>query len=207
MFITFEGIEGVGKSTHIQFVAELLRQKAIPFILTREPGGTEIGEEVRQILLKHRAGTVSNMTELLLMFAARAQHFSEVIQPALAKQDWVLCDRFVDASYAYQGGGRGMEASEIDVLTRLILNGFHPDLTFIFDADPELGLNRAKHRAQTFDRFEQEDLDFFARVRQVYLMRAKQDPKRCRVIDASRSISEIQQELQTILESDLKSSE
>lgn len=200
MFITFEGIEGVGKTTHINFVAEILRQRDIPFILTREPGGTEIGEELRSILLKHRDGHVSAMTELLLMFAARAQHIHEIIKPALTQHKWVLCDRFLDATYAYQGGGRKILQSHIDSLAQLVLGDFHPDLTFIFDADPELGLKRAQHRSHHLDRFERETIDFFERVRQAYLIRAKTDPKRYQVIDASRSISEIQQELLEILE-------
>lgn len=199
MFITFEGIEGVGKTTQIQFVAETLKAQGIDFILTREPGGTKIGEEIRNILLKNRDKTVCSMTELLLMFAARAQHIEEVIKPALVKKQWVLCDRFLDASYAYQGGGRQLPTGEIDTLAQLVIGDLKPDLTFIFDADPELGLKRAQNRSKQLDRFELETLEFFERVRQTYLQRAKASPHQYHVIDASRSIAIIQDDLLTIL--------
>lgn len=201
MFITFEGIEGVGKTTHMNFVADILRKKNIPLLLTREPGGTDIGEEVRTILLKHRDGSVSTMAELLLMFAARAQHVDTVIKPALSKQQWVLCDRFLDATYAYQGGGRKVPISQIDNLAHLVLGDFAPDLTFIFDADPILGLQRAHSRSNQLDRIERENIEFFERVRAAYLARAKSDPAHFRIIDASRTIEVIQQELLDILES------
>lgn len=199
MFITFEGIEGVGKSTHLNFIADLLSNKQIPYIKTREPGGTEMGEEIRDILLKHRHESVSSLAELLLMFAARAQHVATVIKPALERKQWVLCDRFTDATYAYQGGGRGVPFDTIELLEKLVLGNFHPELTLIFDAPPEIGLQRVKGRASHPDRFEKENLAFFEKVRQTYLARAKTDPKRYRIIDASQSLETIQNALIKLL--------
>lgn len=200
MFITFEGIEGVGKTTHLKFIAELLKSKKIPFVQTREPGGTEMGEEIRDILLKHRHELVAPLTELLLMFAARAQHVTTIIKPALQRKEWVLCDRFIDASYAYQGGGRSVPEKDIASLEQLVLGSFQPDLTFIFDAPPELGLERAKGRATHPDRFEDENIKFFERVRETYLARAVKAPARYKIIDATQSIEFIQKELIKILE-------
>lgn len=199
MFISLEGIEGVGKTTHLNFIAETLRRQDIPLVVTREPGGTEIGEEIRDILLKHRNESVSNMTELLLMFAARAEHIHRIIQPALQAKQWVICDRFTDATYAYQGGGRKVPMPQIETLEQLVLGNFHPDCTLILDAPPELGLKRAHGRSSHPDRFERENIEFFERVREVYLKRAKMDPKRYHVVDATRSIEAIQNELLDIL--------
>jgi dTMP kinase len=199
MFITLEGIEGVGKTTHLNFIVELLKKKKIPFIQTREPGGTEMGEEIRDILLKHRHELVASTTELLLMFAARAQHVTTIIKPALARGDWVLCDRFIDATYAYQGGGRGVPKHQIEILEKLVLGEFHPDLTFVFDAPPEIGLARAKGRSTHPDRFEREDLEFFERVRETYLSRATLLPNRYQIIDATQTLTDIQQQLENHL--------
>lgn len=204
MFITFEGIEGVGKTTHLKFIAELLQKQNIPFIQTREPGGTEMGEEIRDILLKHRHESVSAMTELLLMFAARVQHIAAIIKPALARNEWVLCDRFIDATYAYQGGGRGVPKRDIETLEKLVMESFKPDLTIIFDAPPELGLKRAKGRSTHPDRFEREDPEFFERVRETYLSRAALFPNRYHVIDATKTIEAIQHEIETFLKRYMK---
>lgn len=190
MFITFEGIEGVGKTSQLNFVAEKLDKAGISVLSTREPGGTPMGEEIRNILLVHRHERVAPMTELLLMFAARAQHVDTVIRPALQRDRWVLCDRFVDATYAYQGGGRTVPMEVISKLEDLVLGGFKPNFTLVFDAPVTVGLNRIKGRAIQ-DRFEQEQLDFFERVRAVYLERAQSDLKRYKIIDASQPLSEV----------------
>jgi dTMP kinase len=192
MFITFEGIEGVGKTTHLKWVAEQLQHAGIQVLTTREPGGTPMGEEIRDILLAHRHERVAPLTELLLMFAARAQHVDTVIHPALERGNWVLCDRFVDATYAYQGGGRGVEIALISKLEKLVLGNFKPDLTLLFDAPTNIGLSRIKGRDRVQDRFEQEKLDFFERVRLAYKARADQDPRRYKIIDASKTIDEVQ---------------
>jgi dTMP kinase len=192
MFISFEGIEGVGKTTHLQYMAAQLKAAGIRILQTREPGGTQMGEEIRDILLAHRHERVAPLTELLLMFAARAQHVDTIIRPALAEGHWVLCDRFVDATYAYQGGGRGVPQSMITELEILTLGDFHPDLTILLDAPPVVGLERVRSRGNAHDRFEQEKLDFFERVRVVYQQRAEQHPERYRVIDATKSLESIQ---------------
>ncbi|HXH55412.1 MAG TPA: dTMP kinase [Gammaproteobacteria bacterium] len=195
MFITFEGIEGVGKTTYLKWMAKQLQQAGIPVLTTREPGGTPMGEEIRDILLAHRHERVAPLTELLLMFAARAQHVDTVIHPALEHGNWVLCDRFVDATYAYQGGGRGVETDLISKLEKLVLGDFKSDLTLLFDAPTDVGLSRIKGRDRVQDRFEQEKLDFFERVRLAYKARADADPLRHKIIDASKTISEVQKAL------------
>lgn len=199
MFITLEGIEGVGKSTQLKFLASELQSKGISLLVTREPGGTPMGEEIRDILLAHRNERVAPMTELLLMFAARAQHVDTVIQPALKQGKWVLCDRFTDATYAYQGGGRGVPMQEIENLEKFVLNKFHPDLTIILDAPVEIGQQRMQNRSNHVDRFEKEKLEFFERVRKVYLQRAALFPGRYKVIDASLSVSAVQSEIIKII--------
>lgn len=198
MMISFEGMEGVGKSTHLAFVADYLAKKKIPVVVTREPGGTEMGEEIRDILLKHRQEKISTIAELLLMFAARSQHLETVIEPALASGHWVLCDRFTDATYAYQGGGRGVEAHLIKSLETMVLGSFKPHLVFLFDAPVEVGLSRAKNRSHP-DRFEQETVDFFERVRVHYHLRVEQDLNRYKMIDATKAIEAIQTELLGII--------
>jgi dTMP kinase len=195
MLITFEGIEGVGKTTHLKWMGEQLRHVGIQVLTTREPGGTPMGEEIRDILLAHRHERVAPLTELLLMFAARAQHVDTVIRPALERGDWVLCDRFVDATYAYQGGGRGVAIALIAKLEKLVLEDFKPDLTLLFDAPTLVGLNRVKGRGGIQDRFEQEKVDFFERVRLAYKARADRDPLRHKIIDASKTIDEVQKVL------------
>jgi len=201
MFITFEGIEGVGKTTQLKFVAEELKKAGIIFLTTREPGGTEVGEEIRDVLLAHRYEPFVPITELLLMFAARAQHVETIILPAIKKGLWVLCDRFTDATYAYQGGGRGMDLEKIKGLEALVLNNFAPDITFLFDAPAKVGLERVKGRGGHPDRFELEKIDFFERVRRTYLERAKAYPKRFRVINADESLEKVQSEVKSVLKS------
>lgn len=198
MMISFEGIEGVGKSTHLAFLAEYLTKKNIPVTVTREPGGTEIGEELRDVLLKHRKENISNIAELLLMFAARAQHLEVVIRPALALGHWVLCDRFTDATYAYQGSGRQVDMGIIKTLETMVQGTFKPNLVLLFDTPVSLGLSRAKNRSHP-DRFEQEALDFFERVRNGYRERVEQDLNRYKMIDATKSIEAIQTEMLGII--------
>ena len=197
MFVTLEGGEGAGKSTSRDFIVSLLEEYDVPFIQTREPGGTPIGEALRELLLSKEGTAPSVTTELLMVFAARAQHLHEVIEPALCEGKWVLCDRFTDATYAYQGFGRGFGLGEIEALEALVQRGRHPDLTLLFDIDPQLGMARARQRAE-LDRFEQEELGFFEKVRNGYLSRAERD-SRFKIIDASRSIGDVQDALREIL--------
>lgn len=189
-FITFEGGEGTGKSTQLALAREALEQKGIKVCVTREPGGTELAEEIRGVLLSPRSETVDPTTELLLMFAARAQHLAQLIVPAIDRGEWVLCDRFTDATYAYQHGGRGIPADKIAVLERLVQVGFQPDLTLLFDAPIDISLQRMRDRG-TLDRFEQEGLEFMQGVRSAYLSRAKLEPDRFRVVDAARTLDEV----------------
>ena len=196
MFVTLEGGEGAGKSTSRDFIVSLLEEYNVPFIQTREPGGTQIGEALRALLLSKDGTAPSVTTELLMVFAARAQHLHEVIEPALRDGEWVLCDRFTDATYAYQGYGRGFDLGEIEALETLVQRGRHPDFTLLFDIDPQLGMARARLRAER-DRFEEEELAFFERVREGYLSRAEFD-SRFRIIDASQSIDDVQDALREI---------
>ncbi|WP_415901050.1 dTMP kinase [Neptuniibacter sp. QD48_11] len=193
-FITVEGTEGVGKSTNIEYLCQLLRDREIEIVLTREPGGTPLAEELRELLLSPRDERVSEDTELLLMFAARAQHIENVIRPALERGAWVISDRFTDATYAYQGGGRDVDLEHIAMLERIVQHGLHPDMTLLLDLDVEIGLQRASQRSEP-DRFEQEKLDFFHKVRNMYLSRAEAEPNRFSVIDASKSIPEVQAQI------------
>lgn len=196
-FITFEGIDGAGKSTHIEWVAERLRARLGngAVVTTREPGGTPLGEDLRQLLL-HRPMHLE--TEALLMFAARREHIAEVIAPALARGDWVISDRFTDATFAYQGGGRGLATARLEVLEQWVQGDLQPDLTLLFDVPLETASERlAASRAP--DKFEAESRAFFARTRAEYLRRAAESPARFRVIDATRSIEDIRVELEKIL--------
>jgi dTMP kinase len=198
-FITIEGGEGAGKSTNIDFINNFLQQHDIEVVLTREPGGTPLAERIRKILLDKSETGMSSDTELLLMFAARAQHLSEVIIPAINHGKWVVCDRFTDATYAYQGGGRGIDTDRIAVLENWVQGGLRPDMTIILDLSVEVGLSRANNRSEP-DRFEQEDVDFFNRVRNAYLQRASASPDRYAVIDAEPELETVQQNLLKILE-------
>ena len=203
-FITLEGGEGVGKSTNVGFVAGLLEDAGIDLQLTREPGGTPLAERVRQLIVDPSGETVSPLAELLLIFAARALHVEGLIRPALAAGKWVLCDRFTDASYAYQGAGRGLGDAPVRWLETQVQGELRPDLTLLLDADPVIGMARADARGAA-DRFEQERLDFFRRVRAGYLARAAAEPARFRVIDAEASLEQVQAQIRTHIKQYLQS--
>lgn len=199
-FIVLEGGEGVGKSSNLDFIRDYLVVKGIDVVVTREPGGTFIGEKIRELLLDGRHdGKISADTELLLLFAARAQHLAELILPNLRENRWVLSDRFTDASYAYQGGGRRISKERIDDLVEWVQQGLIPDHVVLLDAPAEVGMKRAAKRGGK-DRFEQEALGFFNRVREVYLERAFADPKRYSIIDASQSLENVQKNIQDVLD-------
>jgi dTMP kinase len=191
-FITLEGGEGVGKTTHLTFVKDYLQYNNIPVIVTREPGGTELGEKIRHLLLDAKSEALSEQAELLLMFAARAQHIRYIIEPALAHGNWVLCDRFTDATYAYQGGGRNMNISTIEWLENLVQDTLKPDLTLLLDMSVETGMARARERGGEFDRFETEKISFFERVRQAYLLQAEFHPERIKLIKANQPLTDVQ---------------
>jgi len=198
LFITLEGPEGAGKSTNREYLAQRLRDRGLDVVMTREPGGTPLAERIRDLLLTPADEAMTSDTELLLVFAARAQHLAQVIRPALARGAVVLCDRFTDATYAYQGGGRGLSFQRIEQLEFFVQGGMRPDLTLIFDLPVEIGLSRAAARGR-LDRFEQEGLAFFETVRSTYLDRARQVPQRYRVIDAGQSLTAVQQDLDRLL--------
>ncbi|HTN32279.1 MAG TPA: dTMP kinase [Pseudomonas sp.] len=198
LFITLEGPEGAGKTTNREFLAERLRAAGCDTLLTREPGGTPLAERIRELLLAPSAEPMASDTELLLMFAARAQHLDQVIRPALAAGKMVLCDRFTDATYAYQGGGRGLSEARIAVLEDFVQGALRPDLTLVFDLPVEVGLARAAARGR-LDRFEQEGRAFFEAVRQTYLRRAALNPERYRIIDAGQPLAGVQQQLERLL--------
>ncbi len=202
-FLTIEGTEGVGKSTNLAFVRDWLVARGLEVIVTREPGGTPLAEEVRGLLLSKRDESVDETAELLLVFAARAQHLAQVIKPALARGAWVLSDRFTDATYAYQGGGRGLSKSVIEELEQLVQGDLRPDLTLILDIDVELGLNRARQRGE-LDRFESETIGFFERVRAAYRQRAQVAPERYALVDAGKTLPEVQAEIDQVLMALLK---
>lgn len=195
-FITLEGIDGAGKSTHLRWLAEFLQARGIVVKVTREPGGTETGEKLRQLLLD-RGQQLHPETEALLMFAARREHLAKVIVPALKAGNWVLCDRFTDATFAYQGGGSGLPWEKIHALEEWVHGDLQPDVTIFLDVAPEIGRNRSS-RIKNPDRFEQEEGRFYKRVRQAYLRRAREYPERIRVIDASAQISEVQKQLEKL---------
>ena len=195
-FITLDGVDGAGKSTHLSFVADWLRSQGREIVVTREPGGTPLGENLRDLLL-HREMDAD--TELLLMFAARQEHLSGLIRPALARGAWVLCDRFTDASYAYQCGGRGIAVERVAALENWVQRGFQPDLTLLFDVPAEVAEAR-RSAAREADRFEREAGSFFNRVRQAYLERARAEPARIQVLDARQSIVELQAHITRLLQ-------
>lgn len=191
LFITLEGGEGVGKTTNLEFIAQHLRASGIDLVQTREPGGTPFAEQIRELLLDARDETVAPMAELLLIFAARAQHLQQVVSPALKAGKWVLCDRFTDATYAYQGGGRRLDRAVIASLEQLVQGDFRPDVTLLLDMPVADGMARAGARG-ALDRFEQEQLAFFERVRSAYLDRVSQHPGQFRVLDASGTLEQVQ---------------
>lgn len=194
-FITLEGVDGAGKSTHLEYLAETIRARGVELVVTREPGGTKLGEKLRELLLND---PMQPDTELMLMYAARAEHVAALIKPALARGAWVLSDRFHDASYAYQCGGRGIAATRLQALEAWTLDGFKPDLTLLFDVSPQVAATR-RAQARAADRFEQEQAAFFTRVREAYLLRAGIESARIKIIDASHSIDAIRLELARIM--------
>src|SRR5262245_3983500 len=191
VFVTFEGVEGVGKSTQIARAAERLRARGIEPLVTREPGGTPLAEKLRALVLEHGHGAVGATAELLLMFAARASHVADVIRPALATGRCVLCDRFTDATEAYQGGGRGVDGAAIRQLAAIAHPGLSPDLTIVFDAPPAVAHARLTSRGSGNDRIESEDAQFFGRVREAYLAIAAREPVRVRIVDATRAEADV----------------
>jgi dTMP kinase len=197
-FITLEGIDGAGKSTHLPWLAKRLEERGIAIRATREPGGTPFGEALRGLLLD-RNGKLGAETETLLMFAARREHLERIILPALQSGTWILCDRFTDATYAYQSGGSGVPWEKIELLERWVHPGLQPDLTLLFDVDPDIARRRAG--AGRADRFEREDLAYFQRVREAYLRRARSDPERVQVIDAAPGLKIVQSSLEVVISS------
>ncbi|ORU93755.1 MAG: dTMP kinase [Cycloclasticus sp. symbiont of Bathymodiolus heckerae] len=198
-FLTLEGVEGVGKTTNLNFIASYLEEAGKEIVTTREPGGTAIAEQIRGLLLNHNEESLCDESELLLMFAARAQHLKEVIKPALDAGKWVLCDRFTDATYAYQGGGRHFNMADISWIENFVQKGLAPNKTILLDLSVEVGLKRAASRSEP-DRFESEKKAFFEDVRQVYLDRAKAEPNRFCVVDASQTIEQVQQSIACYLD-------
>ena len=195
-FITFEGVDGAGKSTHLSWFAETLRAQGIDVLLTREPGGTPLGERLREILLNE---PMHAETEALLMFAARREHIEQVIRPALDRGTWVISDRFSDASFAYQGGGRGLDTGKLEQLEQWTHGGFQPDLTLLFDIPVEIARQRLSNN-QSLDRFEQEQAIFFEKVRQAYLDRYEKSPQRFALIDAAQSLDQVKASLEKIIQ-------
>jgi dTMP kinase len=192
-FISLEGIEGVGKSTNLAFTADAVRRAGHEVVTTREPGGTQLGERVRDWILNGDHGKLSPETEALLMFAARARHLEEVIRPALAAGRWVVCDRFTDATFAYQGGGRGASRTLLEALEAEIQKGLRPDLTLLLDAPLDVGASRISSR--TPDHFEREQRPFFERVRSAYLSLAAQHPERVKIVDAAQPLPQVQSQI------------
>jgi dTMP kinase len=199
-FITLEGIEGVGKSTNLAFVEQWLRDQGQTVVVTREPGGTPLAEQIRELILTANKDELPDIAELLLMFAARSAHVQTLIRPALMRGDWVVCDRFIDASYAYQGCGRGLANDVIQSLEQQVLGGLRPGLTLLLDISLEGSLARTAARGQARDRFEQEHTEFFGRVREGYLQRLEHDPDRIRRIDAGQKLASVQQDIAQILQ-------
>lgn len=197
-FITLEGVDGAGKSTHLSWLVDTLRSQGKTVVQTREPGGTPLGEKLRELLLHE---PMHLETEALLMFAARREHLEQVILPAVARGDWVVCDRFTDASFAYQGGGRGLSTDKLGQLERWVQGDVQPDLTLLFDLPIDIAAQRMTSAARTLDRFEQEKADFHERVRAAYLARANENPGRFRVLDGRQSIEQIKKQLEVIISS------
>ncbi len=199
LFITVEGGEGAGKSTCLEFIQQLIQEKGVDSIFTREPGGTELGEEVRGILLNKKYLGMAADTELLLMFAARAEHIDKKILPNVNDGKWVISDRFTDATYAYQGAGRGIDPRRVSVIEDWVQGKLRPDMTLLLDLPVAIGMDRASKRGE-LDRFEVEQMSFFERVAEIYRERAKSEPNRFRVIDASKTIPEVQEQIKSVFE-------
>lgn len=198
-FITLEGVDGAGKSTHLSWLVEYLRGRGRSVVQTREPGGTPLGEKLRNLLLNE---PMHLETEALLMFAARREHLEQIIKPAIEHGEWVVCDRFTDASFAYQGGGRGLSAEKLGQLETWVQGDFQPDLTLLFDLPIDIAAQRMAGAARQLDRFEQEKTDFHERVRAAYLQRAAANPQRMRIIDSRQSVDDIKKQLEMIVASD-----
>ena len=194
-FITVEGQDGAGKTTNLERIERLVRSAGYEVLRTREPGGTALGDEIRRLVLHRRDLQIDEMAELLLIFAARAQHLAAVIRPALAAGTWVVCDRFTDATYAYQGGGRGIDFAVIAELEQRVQGDLRPDLTFLLDVDTDTGAKRASGE----DRFESQEAGFKEGVRQAYLARARAEPRRVKVVDAARALALVEEEVESIL--------
>lgn len=197
--ITVEGGEGVGKSTNLAFIQQQLESAGVDLVVTREPGGTEVAEKIRELLLTPSDEPICELSELLLVFAARAQHLEQLIKPALERGAWVLCDRFIDATYAYQGGGRAMDLNVIAALEQLVLSDIKADMTLLLDLPVEVGMARARARAE-LDRFEQEQMSFFEAVRSAYLARAQAEPNRVVIIDAAPALEQVQEQIAAALQ-------
>ncbi len=197
-FITFEGIDGAGKSSHVEWLAAFLRERGMVVQVTREPGGTELGEKLRELLLND---PMHLETETLLMFAARREHLAKLIEPALARGEWVICDRFSDATYAYQGGGRGLDRSKFLTLEHWVHGHLQPDLTLLFDLPLDIARERIVLANRVLDKFEQERVDFHERVRQAYLERAHTSPGRIRIVNADNTLENIRKQLEQIIAS------
>jgi dTMP kinase len=197
-FITIDGVEGAGKSTQITFIYEYLQSKGVNVVLTREPGGTDLGEKIRELLLNTKTKSMHGDSELLLMFSARNEHIHNKIIPALNNGDWVLSDRFTDASYAYQGGGRGLDIKRIEQLEKWVLQDLTPDMTLLLDIPVAQGMERVKSRGKK-DRIELEEIDFFERVRQAYIARSKKYPERIKLIDSSKTKEHTSMQIAQIL--------
>lgn len=198
-FITVEGVDGAGKTTQMDFIEQWLADRGIDVVRTREPGGTDLGERLRDLLIQQTALRISGHSELMLVFAARRQHLEERILPALNSGRWVLSDRFTDATYAYQGAGRGIDAARIEILEHWVQEGLTPDLTVVLDVPTKLGMERSDRRGAAPDRFEEEALAFKQAVRECYLDRAAGDPDRIRVVDAAGSVAEVRRALSNLL--------
>ena len=205
-FITVEGIEGVGKTTNMEYLQQIITAAGKELVVTREPGGTPLGEAIRGLLLDSQYKGMNPDCELQLMFAARAEHLDKIVRPAIEAGRWVLCDRFTDATYAYQGGGRGLDTGKIAALEQLVQGDFRPDLTLLLDVPVEIGLARAGNRSAP-DRFEQEKVEFFERVRQAYLDMAERHDGRYRVIDAGRPLAQVQEQLDDVIGTFLQASD
>jgi dTMP kinase len=199
-FITLEGIDGAGKSSHLAFVCDRVRARGAEVVLTREPGGTPAGEDLRNYVLHHE---MTPLAEALLMFAARSVHVVEVIEPALAAGRWVVCDRFSDSTFAYQCGGRGVPAAHVEALEGIVHPTLQPDATFLFDLDPAIAYERQRAQSRTPDKFEREAAAFFVRVREAYLDRARRNPSRIHVVDASGAMEAVRERLHAALEATL----